>query len=123
MRIRRVDGEEPIGNRVGNKLVIDNAGIVVVDNAVFTDEELGGLGFFHLSIRSRGLTELGVGLENVRDIPGGVELRNVDDVSTAGSSELVLSNSLMQNCEYQMPSFRVAGVLMRKVLPPRSFSS
>jgi len=50
VRIRRVDREEPIGNWVGNKLVIDNASIVVVDNAVFTDEELGGLGFFHLSI-------------------------------------------------------------------------
>ena len=70
-------------------LVIDNAGVRVVDGTVSTDQELGSLGFFNLSALREEFTELGVGLEDVGNTLGWVESSNLDNISTAGPPELV----------------------------------
>jgi len=72
-----------------DNLIIDDAGVRVVDGAVSADQELGSVRFFKLSTRSEEFTELGVRLENVWDTLGGVESSDLNNVSTAGPSELV----------------------------------
>ena len=70
-------------------LVIDDAGVRVVDGTVSTDQELGSLRFFDLSARREEFAELGVRLENVGNTLGRVESSNLDNISTAGPPELV----------------------------------
>ena len=78
-----------LGSNQVENLVIDNTGVGVIDGTVSTDQELRSLSFFNLSARGEEFAELGVRLENVGDTLGGVESGNLDDVSTAGPSELV----------------------------------
>jgi len=54
-----------------------------------TLQELRSLRFFEFSARDEEFTELGVRLEDVRNALGGIELSNLDDISTTGPPELI----------------------------------
>lgn len=70
-------------------LVVDNAGVRVIDGTMSADQELGSFRVFNLSARGEKFPELGVRLEDVGDALGGIESGNLDDVSAAGPPELV----------------------------------
>ena len=70
-------------------LVIDDAGVRIVDGTVTTDQELGNLRSFELSARREEFAELDVRLKDVGNTLGGVEPSNLDNISTAGPPELV----------------------------------
>ena len=70
-------------------LIIDNAGIRVIDSAVSTDQELGDLGFLGLSVGCEEFTELGVRLKDVGDTLGGIETGDLDDILAAWPPKLV----------------------------------
>ena len=70
-------------------LVIDNAGVRVINGTVSANQELGDLGLVCLSVGSEKFTELGVRLEDVWDTLGGIETGNLDDVFTARPLEFV----------------------------------
>ena len=70
-------------------MVIDNTSVRIVDSAVSTDQELGDLRFFSLSVRGEEFAELGVRLEDVGDTLGGIESGNLDNIFTAGPTKLV----------------------------------
>ena len=82
--VLRVLGDNQVEN-----LVIDNTSVRIVDSTVSTDQELGDLRFFSLSVRGEEFTELGVRLEDVGDTLSGIESGNLDNIFTAGPPKFV----------------------------------